>query len=80
MTDREAPRKENKMNDTVYYMIWDGESGNAIGSYDDKEEAIIGLDQIVQGDNTAKDEFVIMGYDKDGLPTEVMHWVDTLNE
>lgn len=61
---------------SVIYMMYD-ERGNALGSWDDKEEAIISMDQIVQGDSAAKDELVVFGYDEDGSITEVFKYEDT---
>jgi len=63
---------------STMFMMFDAH-GNALGSFDDKEEAIISLDQIIQLNSEAKDEIVLFGYDKNGIINEVIRYEDTLS-
>lgn len=51
-------------------MIFDAVTANAVGWYEDDNEARIRFEQLVADDPAAADELVLVYYDEEGMPVE----------
>lgn len=54
------------------YMLFD-EHGNALGSWTDRNEALIELSEFLRMYPEMKDLVALLEYDRRGLPTEVLY-------
>lgn len=51
----------------MYYVLLDS-TGNALDSYAEEKDAMARLEQIVEDDPSAADDYAMLAYGPDGLP------------
>lgn len=56
-------------------MLFD-EHGNALDAFPSLREGIRGLRRLCEADPTAREGVVLMVYDKEGVPLELLAWED----